>query len=167
MCMTKTELGRLPAAPQQPGARNTQSLGESPGASPKRLWSRAESGSVWWSEQFWGAKFGSVVSYWPKVPSPSAFKPPPRPGRASKQTLEGRKACATGHSQMELLCRVLAEGVSAPSARKYAETGIWSKFHMKAHKAPRMASGPAPEAARGATACRSLCEARSSGERGA
>ena len=88
------------------------------------------------------------MAYWPKEHSPSAFKPLPRPGRASKQTLEGRKACATGHSQMELLCRVLAEGVSAPSARKYAETGILSKFHARMHKAPRMAGGPALEAAR-------------------
>ena len=103
-----------------PLEREIRSLaGGSPVASPKRLWSTTESASVQCSEQFWGAKFGSVLAYWPKEHSPSAFKPLPRPGRASKQTLEGRKACATGHSQMELLCRVLAEGVSAPSAREF------------------------------------------------
>ena len=41
-----------------------------------------------------------------------------------------------------------AEGESAPSARKYAETGILSKFHVRMHKAPRMAGGPALDAAR-------------------
>ena len=101
------------------------------------------------------------------MPSLSALRALPGPGPGSVGPSERPKVTGTGHSQMELLCRVLAEGVSAPSARKYAETGILSKFHTKMHKAPRMASGPALEAARGALAWRRLCEARSSGEQGA
>ena len=158
MCLTETVLGRRLLL-RAGGVRNTQSLRASPAASPKRLCSRTENGSVLWSEQFWRPKQRSETAYWPRGHSLSALRALPGPGRVSVGPSEGPKVGGTGHSRMELLWRVLAEGESAPSARKYDETGIWSEFHMKPHKAPRMASGP--------TAWRRLCEARSLGEPGA
>ena len=151
----------------RPLGRGIRSLsGESLRPSPKRLWSRAKNGSARCSKTFWRAKLRSETAYRPRGHSLSALRSLPGPARGPVGPSEGAKVRGTGHSRMELLCPVLAEGVSAPSARKYAETEIWSKFHTKMHKAPRMASGPALEAARGALAWRRLCEARSSGEQG-
>ena len=73
------------------------------------------------SEQFWEAKLGPETAYWPRVPSPSALRAFPRPWTASVWASERPKAGGTGHCEMELLCRVLAEGESAPSARQWEE----------------------------------------------
>ena len=70
------------------------------------------------SETFWEAKLRLETAYWPRGPSLSAVVAVLRPGTASVRASERPKGSGTGHSQMELLCRVLALGVSAPSARK-------------------------------------------------
>ena len=70
----------------------------------------------------------------------------PLPGPASVWPSEEPNGCGTGHCEMELLCRVLAEGVSAPSARQYRMAEISDERRVKLHKVPRMASGAALEA---------------------
>jgi hypothetical protein len=39
--------------------------------------------------------------------------------RSTHSALNDAHVCGTGHSRLSLLCRVLAEGESAPSARKF------------------------------------------------
>ena len=63
----------------------------------------------------------------------------------SQRALVDPQQCVTGHSRLSLLCRVLAEGVSAPSARKF-----WSsvKLEMDPDQNPQMRSKRDPDRSR-------------------
>ena len=101
------------------GRRIRSLSGESPGTSPKWLSSTTKNASVWCSNNFSQVKLRSETAYWPRGHSLSALRALPGPGRVSVGPSEGPKVGGTGHSQMELLCRVLALDESAPSARKF------------------------------------------------
>ena len=62
------------------------------------------------------------------------------PGKCAQSTffaLKDAQESGTGHSRLSLLCRVLAEGVSAPSARKFS-TSV--KLEMDPDQNPQMIS---------------------------
>ena len=115
--MSETGLGRS-LVRQAAGARNTQSLGGNAEARPKTAVVHNKERLRLARENFSQGKLRSETTYWPREHSLSALRELPGPGPGSVGPSEGPKEAGTGHSQMELLWRVLAEGVSAPSARK-------------------------------------------------
>ena len=57
--------------------------------------------------------------------------------RSTHSALNDAHVCGTGHSRLSLLCRVLAEGESAPSARKFTRC---VKLQMDPDQNPKLCS---------------------------
>jgi len=78
-------------------------------------------------EQFWRGfhRCGSALpSILPGLRTPTMRRKPAQPTLSALKDAQGS---GTGHSRLSLLCRVLAEGESAPSARKW---GFAVNFEM-------------------------------------